>query len=165
MDAIHLREAVTQFLALEAMLLDEGRFEEWLDLLDDAITYEAPIRLGTNRREEELSSGGYRFKDDKDILRLRVARLATGFGYAETPPSRTTRSISSICIFGETNNGVSVSSALILYRHRGNDVMGDTIHARRNDRLSYSAAGLKLLTRSILLAEVSLSTPNLGIFL
>ena len=165
MDAVHLREVVTQFLAVEAMLLDEGRFEEWLDLLDESIVYEAPIRLGTNRRDEEFASGGYRFRDDKDILRLRVARLKTGAGYAETPPSRTVRSISSICILGETDGVVSVSSALILYRHRGNDMAGDTIHARRNDRLAISEAGLTLLSRSIIFAEVSLSTPNLGVFL
>ena len=165
MDAVQLREAVTQFLATEAMLLDEGRFEEWLDLLVEGVVYETPIRLGTIGREEELASGGYRFRDDKDILRLRVARLNSGAGYAETPPSRTVRSVSSICIVGEADGVVTVSSALILYRHRGNDGVGDTIHARRNDRLAISASGLKLLSRSIIFAEVSLSTPNLGIFL
>lgn len=165
MDAVQLREAVTQFLALEAMLLDEGRFEDWYALLDDELVYEAPLRLATNKRSDEMVAGAYRFKDDKKILRTRIDRINTGNAYSENPPSRTARSVSSICILGENSGVVSVSSTIIVYRQRANDASGDTIHARRNDRLKLTPDGLRLCARTIILAEVSLSTPNLGIFL
>lgn len=165
MNAIELREAVTQFLGLEAMLLDKGQFEQWLEMLDEGLSYALPIRLGTNSREEELAAGGFRFQDSKDHVRVRVKRLATGNGYAETPPSRTVRSVSSICILGEQDGIVRASNALIVYRHRANDVAGDTVHARRDDEFRITPDGLRLLTRRIILAEVTLSTPNLAIFL
>lgn len=165
MNATELREAVTQFLALEAMLLDEGRFEQWLDLLDEELIYEAPIRSGSDHREHEHAGGGYRFNDSKDLIKIRLKRIETGKGYSELPYSRTVRSVSSICILGEVDGVVSVSSAFVVFRQRGSNAHGDTLHGRRDDKLRITADGLKLLSRRINLAEVSLSTPNLGIFL
>jgi len=164
MDTVQLREAVTQFLAREAMLLDEGRFDDWYAILDDAIVYEAPLRLATINRGDEMVAGAYRFSDDKKIIRTRIDRIKTGNAFSENPPSRTVRSVSSICILGENDGVVEVSSALIVYRQRANDLSGDTIHARRNDRLRFTPDGLRLCARTVILAEVSLSTPNLGIF-
>ncbi|WP_440207484.1 aromatic-ring-hydroxylating dioxygenase subunit beta, partial [Campylobacter coli] len=46
MEMSHL---ASRFLSLEAKLLDERRYDEWLDMLGDQITYEVPIRL--SRRE------------------------------------------------------------------------------------------------------------------
>jgi 3-phenylpropionate/cinnamic acid dioxygenase small subunit len=165
MEAGELRDAVTQFLALEAMLLDEGRFEEWLDLLDENLLYMAPIRSGSEHREEELAGGGYRFNDSKDLIRVRLKRIQTGKGYSELPYSRTVRSVSSIYLSGIEDGVVSVSSAFIVFRQRGNDAHSDTLHGRRDDKLRVTSDGLRLLSRRINLAEVSLSTPNLGIFL
>ncbi|HTW88703.1 MAG TPA: aromatic-ring-hydroxylating dioxygenase subunit beta, partial [Candidatus Binataceae bacterium] len=98
------------------MLLDEGRFEDWYALLDDALVYEAPLRLGTSKRSDEMVANAYRFEDDKKILRTRIDRINTGNAYAESPPSRTVRSVSSICILGENGGVVSVSSTIIVYR-------------------------------------------------
>jgi len=165
MDAVQLRETVTQFFAFEAMLLDEGRFDDWYSLLDDALVYEAPLRLATNKRADEMVAGAYRFADDKKIIRTRIDRIQTGNASAESPPSRTVRSVSSIYILGERDGVVAVSSTIIVYRQRANDPSGDTIHARRNDRLKFTPDGLRLCARTVILAEVSLSTPNLGIFL
>jgi 3-phenylpropionate/cinnamic acid dioxygenase small subunit len=166
MDAVVLRDTITQFLALEAMLLDEGRFEEWYALLADDILYECPVRVAGTSRSDEPVAGAYRFQDDKKILRTRIDRLSTGIAYAESPPSRTVRSVSSICILPDPNDAavVQVSSALTVYRHRGTDAHGDTLHARRNDRLRITHEGVKLARRTIIFAEVSLSTPNLAIF-
>jgi len=165
MDAVQLREAVTQFLALEAKLLDEGRFDDWYALLDDHLVYEAPLRFATDDRSRELARDVYRFRDDKQHVRTRIDRIKTGFGLSERPFSRTVRSVSSICIEGERDGEVAVSSALIVYRHRANDPAGETIHARRNDRLKLTPDGLRLRARTIVLSEISLSTPNLAIFL
>jgi N,N-dimethyl phenylurea N-demethylase beta subunit len=165
MDPIQLRDTASQFLATEAMLLDEGRFEEWFALLDDDLEYLVPIRVGANTRAEEMAGGGYRQRDSKQLIRQRIDRLRSGAAYSESPPSRTVRSVSAVCLLSETDNVASISSTLIVYRHRGNDLVGDAIHARRNDRLRLTATGPLLLSRSVILAEVSLSTPNLGIFL
>ncbi len=159
------REAVTQFFAREAMLLDQGEYDEWFKLLDTEVTYLVPLRLGTYARKDEFPEGAYRQLDDYLTLGLRVERSKSTMGYSEAPNSRTVRSVSSIYIVSDSETEVAVSSALIVYRNRANDMHGDTIHARRDDTLRKTADGLKLLSRTIYLADVSLGTPNLGIFL
>lgn len=41
---------LTQLMAHEASLLDEGHFEAWLDLLEEDLQYTAPIRLDVVER-------------------------------------------------------------------------------------------------------------------
>jgi 3-phenylpropionate/cinnamic acid dioxygenase small subunit len=167
LSAIELRQRVAQFLGLEAMLLDEGRLEDWFKLLDDEIVYEVPLRESADSRAKELPTGSYRIRDNKAMIRARLDRLATNLAHAEIPPSRTVRTVSSICLLPDpAPEVVGVSSTLIVYRHRGHDAAGDVIHARRNDRLRIVDDGARLVARTILLAETALvSTPNLGIFL
>jgi len=165
--ALELGQRVTQFLSLEAMLLDEARLEDWYNLLDDELIYEAPLRESADSRANELPAGSYRFRDTKAMIRARLDRLATNLAHVEMPPSRTVRSVSSICLLSAPAfDIVAVSSTVIVYRQRGNDAAGDVIHARRNDLLRIVGEGVRLVARSILLAEtVLVSTPNLGIFL
>lgn len=60
---------------------------------------------------------------------------------------------------------VAVRSAVLLYRQRGIDPHFDLLPYRRYDTLRSTAEGLRLLSREIILTEVSLATPNLGLFL
>ena len=60
---------------------------------------------------------------------------------------------------------ISVSSSLLVYRQRGIDAHFDLIPCRRNDELRLTADGPRLLSREIILTEVALGTPNLGVFL
>ena len=46
---------VEQFYYTEAELLDEGRFTDWLDLLDDDLDYWMPTRTNRLRRQQALS--------------------------------------------------------------------------------------------------------------
>jgi 3-phenylpropionate/cinnamic acid dioxygenase small subunit len=163
---IEWRHRAAQFLALEAMLLDAGKLEEWFELLDEDLIYEVPLLEARDNREQERSAGGFRFRDTKPMIRVRIDRLGTASAHAEYPPSRTVRSVATICVLPtSTPEVVSVSSTLIVYRHRGIDAYGDLIHARRNDQLRIVGDGARLVARSIVLAENSLSTPNLAIFL
>lgn len=161
-----LRAVVTQFLALEARLLDEGREEDWLDLLDDDLIYEVPKRQATEPRSDEYAQQGWRIRDTKTHMRTRIDRLNTGIAYSEVPPSRTLRVVGSIEIQGtDAPDVVAVSSALMLYRQRGIDPHFDLVPARREDTLRLTAAGPKLLSRRVLNTEVTLATPNLAVIL
>src|SRR6185437_11501581 len=86
-----LLATVTQFLALEAKLLDEGREEDWLELLDEELLYVVPIRLATENRADEIQHDSFRIRDTKYHVRTRLQRLATHHAYSEIPPSRTMR--------------------------------------------------------------------------
>lgn len=159
-------DQVASFYGYEAKLLDEGRFREWLGLLDDAVDYRVPVRTVAATRDEEIAGQGFRIRDTKKMISSRVERLETGIAYAEAPPSRTVRIVSSLCLLDDPEPGViGASTALLCYRQRGIDEAYELIPARRNDRLRVTAEGLRLLARTVITGEASLRTPNLGIFL
>lgn len=165
-DRVLLRENVTQFLAREARLLDEGKEEEWYDTVDDDYELFIPIRQATEPRSNEIDRSAYRTKETKAHVRIRLDRLASGMAYSEVPPSRTMRLVGSIDIEGTDHpDVVAVRSAVLLYRQRGIDPHFDLLPYRRYDTLRSTAEGLRLLSREIILTEVSLATPNLGLFL
>ena len=155
----------SRFLALEAKLLDERRFDEWLDLLDDDILYEIPIRMARLSFANETAGKGHFIYDTKARLKIRVDRLNCGDCWSESPPSRTVRVVGSMMIDPtDRADVIEVESALLLYRQRGDDMPGDVIPVRRNDLIRMRADGPKLLKRRALIPDTTLRTPNLGVF-
>lgn len=155
-----------EFLAWEAKLLDDRRFDEWYKLLDDEVLYEVPLNVARQLKGEEIPEKGFRIRDQKSHIRIRIARLSTGHAWAETPVSRTLRMVGSVYTERTDDPSViKVESALMLYRQRGHDEPGDLIPVRRLDLLKQTGEGIRLLNRKAFLAEVTLNTPNLGVFL
>lgn len=161
-----LRSEIEHFLGVEAMLLDEGRFQEWFDLLDEDYTYFIPVRSATADRSDEISESSWRVKDTKTDIKTRLARQETGVGWSEVPPSMMMRNIGGVVVSRtDVDNEFEVSSALLAYRHRGTDKVGDWIPARRTDIVRLGPNGPRLASRTVILTDVTLGTPNLGIFL
>ncbi|MHA4871867.1 aromatic-ring-hydroxylating dioxygenase subunit beta [Duganella sp. PWIR1] len=154
-----------EFLAREAKILDERRFWDWYALLDDGLSYNVPIRQSRMDFSEEVEAGSYRICDSKRHILVRLKRIDSGAGWAETPPSRTLRVVGSV-LAERTDSAdvIAVESALLLFRQRGHDERGDVIPVRRQDRLLVTPDGLRLLSRTALLTEAVLTTPNLGVF-
>ena len=86
---------VQDFLYFEASLLDERRYEEWLELLSEDIHYWMPIRRTTTAKEvaNEFTQPGDMafFDDDLATLTLRVQRLSVGRAWAGVWPRRIRR--------------------------------------------------------------------------
>jgi 3-phenylpropionate/cinnamic acid dioxygenase small subunit len=167
MKKIHeLREHAADFLAREALILDERRFRDWFALLDDEIDYDVPIRIAMRNYADEFPPGAFRIKDCKAHIQTRIARLESDHAWAEVPPSRTLRVVGSVLVDAtESADVISVVSAMILYRQRGHDDPGDVIPVRRHDLLRVTEEGFKLLKRKALITHAVLQTPNLGVFL
>jgi 3-phenylpropionate/cinnamic acid dioxygenase small subunit len=148
-----IRDQVAQFYALETALLDDGRFHEWLDLIDDDVRYVMPMRetrLGPPPEAEGPIF--YLFNDDKASLETRVARLDTGFALVESPPSATQRLVTDLLIMHVDDEYVDVRSSFLVFQVR--DERNETLFVgRRIDRLRSTAGALRLLRREILLAH------------
>jgi 3-phenylpropionate/cinnamic acid dioxygenase small subunit len=154
------------FLAHEAKLLDERRFRDWYELLDDAIVYHVPLRQARLAFEDEVPPGAYRILDTKKHIETRIKRLESGAAWAETPPSRTLRLVGSLLVTaGDRPDVIVAESAMLMYRQRGHGDKGDVIPVRRRDQLRLTTAGVRLLRRDALITEAVLTTPNLGVFL
>jgi biphenyl 2,3-dioxygenase beta subunit len=154
-----------QFLYHEASLLDERRYDDWLELLTDDIHYWMPIRRTTTAREvanEFTKPGGMAFfDDDKDMLVMRVQRLAVGRAWAEDPPSRTRHIVTNVRILDVAGDELTVTANFQLYRTRLNSEEDSWI-GRREDVLRRVDGALRLARRHIFLEQTVILSQNMS---
>src|ERR1700759_19182 len=86
------RSAVEDFLYMEARLLDNRQFEEWMDLFTDDALYWVPA----GRDDIDPSRHVSIIHDDKTAMAVRIKRLRSGHAYAQDPASRVHRLISNV---------------------------------------------------------------------
>lgn len=154
----------SRFLAHEARLLDERRFDEWFELIDDEIVYEVPLVVARLQLQDETAGGGHRICDNKARLKVRIDRLNCGQAWSETPPSRTVRVVGSVLATSTAQEDVlEVDSTLLLYRQRADNTPGDILPVRRYDLLRLSDE-IRLLKRRAIIPDTVLRTPNMGVF-
>ena len=171
---------IEQFLYLEAQLLDDRKFREWLDLLTDDIRYWMPVRSnryqviskaisimdGSRYEEDEISKEGSLaiMDEDKDSLTRRIDRLDSGMAWAEDPPSRTRHFVSNVRVeLGAKDNELKVYSNFIMYRTRG-ETEQDFYVGSREDILRQEGGGWKVAYRKIVLDQNVLLAKNVSNF-
>jgi p-cumate 2,3-dioxygenase beta subunit len=114
------REAVEDFLFMEAALLDEWKLAEWLELLTEDCTYLVPATdLPDGKPGVEMTL----INDDAQKLRTRVEHLSSGLAWAERPPSRTRRLITNVRVRVDDVGriGVTANFAVHRFRHEQSD--------------------------------------------
>jgi len=156
---------LTQVLHHEAQLLDDGRYEEWLAMLEPEIRYLASIpadELGDVRRTGEAPTLSL-FDDGLGQLQVRVAKIRTGLAQTENPPSRTVRLIGTITGSPETAPGEHlVRSAFVLYRHRRQRQV-EILAGHRFDTWRLSDNTWRLIRREVRFAANVLPTKSLSL--
>jgi len=164
-----LRLEVEDFLWYEADLLDEFRYEEWLDLLTEDVSYWMPIRQNVPSREmeDELTDEATEpswFTDDKETLKARVGQIRTHVHWADEPFSRISHVISNVRILGWSGpDEVRVKSRFVFYRNRHSDEES-TFIGKRIDTLRRVDGEWKIARREIYLDESVLLFKNLTNF-
>lgn len=165
---------VEEFLYQEADLLDERRFTEWLDLLDEDISYFMPIRRNVKfgqqaeRENTVLGQGISWFDEDKWTLTKRVEQILTGVHFAEEPLSRVSRMVSNVRII-EARPSVSelrevaVRCRFLLYQNR-QEYETYIFAGKRNDVLRRHGDSWKIARREIILDQNVLLAKNLSVF-
>ncbi|MEC9341189.1 MAG: aromatic-ring-hydroxylating dioxygenase subunit beta [Pseudomonadota bacterium] len=108
------REA-EQLLLLEADLLDERRFEEWIELFTPDGYYWVPLHPEQDSYLTHLSI----FFDDRELMEARVKRLRHPMIHTQTPPSRTCHYVSGVRVTGTDEAGrIAVSSRILMLEYR-----------------------------------------------
>lgn len=82
------------FLFHEARCLDEGRFEDWLDLFTADGWYWVPSQPDQENPRDTVSL----IYDDRRLLETRVRRLSRPGAHDRSPPSRTSRIIGNVTV-------------------------------------------------------------------
>jgi 3-phenylpropionate/cinnamic acid dioxygenase small subunit len=168
-----VKEDVEAFLYREAELLDERRYEEWLDLFTDDCHYFMPMRRNVphDSPEREFTREGRDvnwFDEGKDTLTRRVQQILTGVHWAEEPPSRICHMVSNVEILtmsypGPTPTEVTVKSRFLVYRNRV-ETETDLLVGKREDVLRRVDGHWRIARRKIVLDQSVLLTKNLTVF-
>jgi 3-phenylpropionate/cinnamic acid dioxygenase small subunit len=162
-----IRDAIRDFLYLEALAIDERRFRDWLAMFAEDGRYEIPVRVNREKFAEwELSPKGRIFDDTKETLDIRVRRLETDFAWAEQPPSRTRHYVTNVLVF-ETDkpDEYLVLSNCLVYRSRATDAAVAWYSAQRRDRVRRDGNGWLLVHRWSALDQAMINARNLSIFI
>ena len=108
---------IASFLIMEARLLDERRWEDWLALFTDDGWYWVPIEENQSDPKTTISL----MYDDRKLLETRVRRLAQGSLHAQSPNSRTTRTVSNVTIEDEQDGVVTTRAKFQMIEYRRNN--------------------------------------------
>ena len=168
-----LKEEIEQFLYREAELLDERRYEEWLDLFTEDARYCMPMRRNVphDEPEREFTRAGTDvnwFDEGKDTLTRRVKQILTGIHWAEEPPSRICHMVSNVQIVPARRSTappseVAVKSRFLVYRNRV-ETETDFLVGKREDLLRRVDGGWQIARRKIILDQSVLLAKNLTVF-
>ena len=172
-ESLLLAREIEEFLYAEADLLDERRFEEWLELLTDDVRYWMPMarnfQFGEAEREwtRELQDLAW-FDEGKITLTQRVQQIMTGIHWAEEPASRVTHMVTNVKVVDvapsvEAPVEVMVRCRFLVYRNRLHDET-DMLVGKRRDVLRKVDGGWKITRREVFLDQNVLLAKNLTIF-
>lgn len=167
-----VQHEITQFLYLEAHLLDSRNYRGWLDLLADDIVYQMPARITTEGKHDtpNIDYKSRYFEETKQSLLTRVKRLdSTSSAWAEISGPRQRHFISNIFIEkGVINDGYEeyfVRSNFLYKRNRGSALTSEELFGSREDVIRKENGEWKLSSRIIYSDQTVLGTINLSMFL
>ncbi len=156
-DSLLLAREIEAFLYAEAELLDERRFEAWLDLLTEDVRYWMPMRRNVKFGEQTRENTRERqdmnwFDEGKETLTQRVRQILTGVHWAEEPLSRVCHMVSNVQILQASAEEVTVSSRFLVYRNRL-ETETDFFVGKRQDVLRKVNGQWKIARRQIILDQ------------
>ena len=146
-------EEASEFVSLEADLLDHACYEEWLALWTPTSRYVVPIDPAATEFEDTLN---YAY-DDHEMRRKRTERLISGQSVSASPVARTVRLLSRFRILEADGVCCELRCAQLLTEHRRGRMR--TYAANLSYRLVREAGTLKIDQKVVRLIN---STEALG---
>ena len=157
-DATH--DEAVRLVNREARLLDQGRFEEWLELFATDGVYWIPHAPdgGDPRREVSIAF------DDRRRLGDRVVRLRTGVAWSQVPPSRTCHQLTNLEVWrGASDDEVVVRSTFLVHEIRG--ATERSLAGWCGHRLRRESAGWKIVVKQVNLLGCDRGLENMSLIL
>jgi benzoate/toluate 1,2-dioxygenase subunit beta len=150
---------VETFLFHEADLMDESRYAEWEALWDPDGVYWVPARAEEYDPRRQVSI----IYDDRDGIRVRVERLASGLAYTQEPRSQVRRVVSNVRVTADGGGQVEAVSNFIALEHR----LGRWSQwaGRAEHRLRDGEEGLRIVRKKVVLVGCDADLPMLQFLL
>jgi benzoate/toluate 1,2-dioxygenase beta subunit len=155
-----LLHRVQQFLFLEAELLDDRRFDEWIDLFEPDGEYWVPMAWNQPNPHQHISL----LYENLDVLKMRMQRLQELAALSQRPFSRTCHHVSNVTIKSVEPTHLAVRSAPIVIEYRRNEqrtFAGYSRHtlSRDGDRFRIRAKRVDLLNCDTDIGHIRISVP------
>jgi 3-phenylpropionate/cinnamic acid dioxygenase small subunit len=140
---VERRAELEEFLYHEAWLLDQGRFDEWLELYTDDATYWIPLQAD---QSDPLTTSSIVY-DDRRLLEVRVRQFQHPRAHARVPVPRTVHQIGNVRVIESDGRDVRVSSTLFLveFRRERQRVWGALVE----HRLRRTDQGLRIAAKRV----------------
>lgn len=160
---------IQQFYNDECALLDERRYEDWLQMLHPDILYLMPIARNVRRDQlkKEYTTEGETcwFDEGYETLAKRVAQIKTGMHWIEEPASRFARIVANVRILGDASlpDQCEAESRFVVYQNRLDDQVALFAGTRRDVLRKVDGRWL-VARREIRLAQSTLLAKALALF-
>jgi 3-phenylpropionate/cinnamic acid dioxygenase small subunit len=153
-----LKDQVENFIYHEAALMDDRRYEDWVDLMADDIHYFMPIRKNVKFGEWDTENSDPAseiswFDEGKGVLEGRVRQLMTGVHWAEEPVSRIRHIISNIRVTDVQGDLITATDNFFVWHNRLLEEVNLFAGTRTNVLRRDPETGFKVVKRTILLDQ------------
>jgi 3-phenylpropionate/cinnamic acid dioxygenase small subunit len=154
--------APEDFVAAEAALLDERRFDDWLDLFTEDGRYWVPL-LGA-QQADPLTHNSIAY-EDRLLLRLRVERLKDPRAHSQHPPSSCQHVLQRAVVEGVEDGGdtVLLRTPFLYVEVRGDEQL--ILAGTCRHRLVAGAAGWTIRLKRIDLLDPARALPAIQLFI
>ena len=149
---------VASWLIQEAEFLDEGRLDEWLEMMSREVLYEIPHRTDGGPGGEGRS---FHLSEDYSSLSVRIRRASSPHAWAEDPPGLARRYVTNIRVDQQADQVRARSYVLLTKSYRG-DRAPEIVGGDRHDEFTREDGALVLRRRCVVLDRVVLSGHNFG---
>lgn len=158
-----LHAEVERLLLLEAHLLDERRYQEWLGLYDEGAWYWVPTHPSLTDRRFSTAH----INDDHQLMQVRVQRLGQDNAYTEQPQSRAVRIVRLVGVEDAPGDGEDylAVSKLLMYEYRVRQFRDDdqrTFGATVRHGLRRNGEGLRIAWKRVDLVNSEASFTAMG---
>ncbi len=153
--------AAADFIAHEAALLDDGRFDEWLALFTDDGRYWVPL-LGA-RQVDAISHNSIAY-EDRLLLQLRIERLKNPRAHSQHPPSHCQHVLQASRIEHIDEAGTATLATPFIYV----EVRGDQqsmLTGRYRHELLQTADGMRIRQKRVDLLGPGRALPAVQLFI
>jgi 3-phenylpropionate/cinnamic acid dioxygenase small subunit len=155
-----VRDEFRRLVEREARLLDQMRYEDWLNMYAAECVYWVPSTPHGGDPRQEIAV----MFDDRRRLEDRIYRLCTGFAWSQAPRSRTVRLITNVEVFSTGSDDARMLRSNFLISEFW-DKETRTLTGWAGHRLVRSSGGWKIAAKQVNLIECDQAIRNLSIIL
>ena len=153
------KNELVDFVYREASLLDDERYEEWLDLFSEDGRYWVPL---AGARQDATQKRNSIADEDRMLLSLRVERLRAGLAHSQQPRSSMQHILQQPLLLQQADGRATLRTPFVYAESRGDEVI--TLHGHYIHELVRMQEHLRIALKRVNLVNASSRLPMIQLF-